>query len=175
VVNTAVREVVFASDAKSSEDARLTAAARVSFLVCILIAVVLGATSPLWLPVAFGEGFSAAVPTTILLLAAVAIGIPGSVAGAGLSSRGYPQLRSLALVVACVVNVLMLLVLVPPLGAFGAALSTLVGNLVSSNMNIVALRRRFGVPVLDFYRIRPADVRLLVTASLRILKRGGRA
>ena len=175
VVNTAVREVVFASDAKSSEDARLTAAARVSFGVCIAIAVVLGATSPLWLPLAFGQGFSAAVPTTILLLAAVAIGIPGSVAGAGLSSRGYPHLRSLSLVVACVVNVLLLLVLVPRFGAIGAALATLLGNLVSSNMNIVSMRRRFGVPVLDFYRIRTSDVRLLWSAGLRILKRGGRA
>ena len=174
VVNTAVREVVFASDAKSSEDARLTAAARVSFLVCVAIAVVLGATSPLWLPLAFGRGFSAAVPVTMLLLAAVAVGIPGSVAGAGLSSRGYPHLRSVSLVIACVVNVVLLLILVPSLGAIGAALSTLVGNLVSSNYNIVSMRRRFGIPVLDFYRVRTADVRLLVRASRRILRRGGR-
>lgn len=175
VVNTAVREVVFARDARSSEDARLTAAARVSFLVCAAMAVVLGATSPAWLPVAFGAGFRDAVPTTMLLLAAVALGIPGSVAGAGLSSRGYPHLRSISLVIACAANVVLLVVLVPPLGAFGAALSTLLGNLVSSNFNIVQMRRKFGVPVRSFYLVRPADVRLLLRATLRVLgRRGGR-
>lgn len=173
VVNTAVREVVFASDARSSENSRLTAAARVSFLVCAAMAFVLGATSPLWLPLAFGRGFSAAVPTTMLLLAAVAVGIPGSVAGAGLSSRGYPHLRSISLVIACGVNIVLLVVLVPTFGAFGAALSTLVGNVVSSNFNIVQMRRKFGVPVLDFYLVRTGDVRLLVGAGLRIVRRRG--
>ena len=174
VVNTAVREVVFASDARSTDSTRLTAAARISFLVCAAIAIVLGSTSPLWLPVAFGEDFTAAVPTTMMLLAAVAVGIPGSVAGAGLSSRGYPHLRSISLVIACAVNIALLVVLVPLLGAFGAALSTLVGNVVSSNFNILQIRRKFGVPMRQFYLVRAADVRLLVGATVRILPARGK-
>ena len=172
VVNTAVREVVFASDARSSQNSRLTTAARVSFFVCATMAIVLGATSPTWLPLAFGEGFTGAIPTTMVLLAAVAIGIPGSVAGAGLSSRGYPHLRSISLVIACAVNIVLLVLLVPVLGAFGAAIGTLVGNLVSSNFNIWQMRRRFEVPMRNFYLVRAADLGLLFGATVRILRRG---
>ncbi|MWV60592.1 oligosaccharide flippase family protein [Rathayibacter sp. VKM Ac-2754] len=171
VVNTAVREVVFASDARSSEDKRLTRAARMSFIVCGAIAVALGATCPWWLPLAFGEGFEPALPTVLVLLLAVALGIPGSVAGAGLSSRGSPHLRSLSLVIACVVNIAVLLLLVPMLGALGAALATLIGNIVSSNFNVVQMKRKFGVPMLDFYLIRFSDFRALRDSARSLVRR----
>jgi O-antigen/teichoic acid export membrane protein len=107
----------------------------------------------------------------MLLLTAVAVGIPGSVAGAGLSSRGYPHLRSISLVIACAVNFVLVVVLVPSLGASGAALSTLAGNVVASNFNIWQMRRKFGVPVLSFYLVRAADLRLLLQATARIVDR----
>lgn len=158
VVNSAVREVVFASDARSSENTRLTRAARLSFLVCALIALFLGSTAAWWLPMLFGDEFAPALPVLLVLLVAVCLGIPGSVAGAGLSGRGRPHLRSWALVVACVVNVTLFLVLAPALGALGAALATLAANLFSSNLNIIQFCRRFDVRFWDFYAVTTSDI-----------------
>ncbi|WP_191905666.1 polysaccharide biosynthesis C-terminal domain-containing protein [Microbacterium caowuchunii] len=170
VVNTAIREVVFAADAKKASNADLSRAARLSLLVCLCIGVTLGTTCFWWIPIAFGDDFGPAAPIAIMLLAAVVAGIPGSVAGAGLSARGHPQLRSYSLVVACVLNVALVFFLVPPLGAMGAALATLVGNLVSSNINILQLRARYGMSVSSFYVIRISDVVSLVRRVRRMMR-----
>ena len=88
VIHRAVRDVTFVTDASRSEDARLAAAARISTLICTVVALVLGGTMIWWLPLLFGEEFAPAVPLAWLLLVAVVISTPGSIAGAGLSARG---------------------------------------------------------------------------------------
>jgi O-antigen/teichoic acid export membrane protein len=92
-----------------------------------------------------------------VLLTAVVLGTPGSIGGSGLSARGRPGLRSMSLLVACLVNVGMLIVLAPLLGAMGAALATLAGNLISSNLNLLFLYRKFGINPLAFYGVRRTD------------------
>lgn len=171
VVNTAVREVVFAADARSSDDKALTRAARLSFFVCLVIAVLMGVSCNWWIPVVFGPNFADAVPATLVLLAAVIIGVPGSVAGAALGARGMPQLRSYSLVVACVLNLSLMLILVPDLGAFGAAIATLFGNLVSSNLNILQMKIKCGISIRDFYVVRVDDLRLLKAKLMQIMRR----
>lgn len=158
ILNTAVREVMFASDARDSKDRLLGDAARTSLLVCVGFALLLGVSAPWWLPLAFGSDFAAALPACWILLAAVAVGVPGSVAGAGLSARGRPELRSYSLLIACAINILVLVALVPTLGALGAAIATLVGNVVSSNLNILWLRRHSELKIRDFYAVRFSDV-----------------
>ncbi|MGN6218391.1 MAG: oligosaccharide flippase family protein [Microbacterium sp.] len=171
VVNTAVREVMFASDARSTADEALTRAARVSFLVCFGIAVGLGASSFFWVPILFGHDFAAAIPTMLVLLFAVVVGVPGSIAGSGLSARGYPQLRSYSLVIACAINIIVVLVAVPLLGALGAALATLVGNLISSNFNVFQIRQRFGIKARHFYLVRRSDLTAIASLVGRIARR----
>jgi hypothetical protein len=43
----------------------------------------------------------------------------------------------------------------------GAALATLVGNLISSNLNLVFLSRAFGINPLGFYGLRRTDLRTI--------------
>lgn len=172
IINLAVRDVMFASDAADPDDSVLTMAARLGSTATALAAVALGVTIPLWLPLALGDSFKPAIPITILLLLAVVLGTPGSVAGAGLSARGRPGLRSLALMLACLANLALVIVLVPRHGAFGAAVATLTGNLISANVSIVALRRIFQIPVLSFYGIRAADLKVASWAASRLLRSG---
>ncbi|GGL87409.1 hypothetical protein GCM10011594_03720 [Nakamurella endophytica] len=172
IINGSVRDVTFARDASESADDRLAAAARISFFLCSAFAAGIAATMWWWIPRLFGAGFEPSVQVALILLVAVALGTPGSIGGAGLSARGRPGLRSLSLVVACAVNVVLLIVLVPPLGATGAALATLVGNLLSSNLNLVLLQRYFGVPVRLFYGLRRSDVRMLRNLLTSVLRRG---
>ncbi|AEE47153.1 flippase [Cellulomonas fimi] len=161
VIHRAVRDVTFVTDAHRSEDSRLAAAARISTLICTVVAIGLGATMAWWLPLLFGAEFGPAVPIAWLLLVAVVVSTPGSIAGAGLSARGRPGLRSIALVIACVLNIGLLVLLVPTYGAMGAAWATLLGYVVSSGLNQLFLRRLFGVSMLSFYGVRRSDLTIL--------------
>jgi O-antigen/teichoic acid export membrane protein len=169
IVNSAVRDVTFVSDATRSEDERLGASARISTFISLLIGAIIGVSMIWLLPFLFGRAFVGALPVMAVLLAAVVLGTPGSIAGAGLSGRGRPGLRSASLIVACIVNIALLVVLSPAFGAMGAAWATLAGNLIASNLNLVFLRKVFGIPASRFYGIRRGDLRLLIRFARRML------
>lgn len=171
LANNAVRDVTLASDSAAREDARATASARYSLIISIAVGILIVATMPLWFTFMFGESFAPAMTIVTVLVIANVAGVPGSVAGAILSARGRPGLRSTALVVAAVINVTLLFVLVPQFGAMGAAWAALVGNLVAANMNIVFAKVILKLRLRDFYLIRPADVKGLVNTIRRVLKR----
>ena len=171
IIHQAVRDVTFVNESAESVDDRLSASARISTLLSGLAALFLGVTMLWWLPFLFGEDFREALPVAAVLLAAVVLNTPGSIAGSGLSGRGRPGLRSASLTVACLVNIGLLLVLAPVLGAMGAALATLVGNVISSNLNLVFLARVFGINPLAFYGLRRADLATLARYLRRITHR----
>lgn len=161
IVNNAVRDVVFSSQSAQAQDERAALASRLSTIATFLFALLIGVTLPLWLGPVFGQGFDAALPATLVLLVAITLGNPGSVAGATLSARGRPGLRSISLLVAATINVTLLILLVPLCGALGGAVAALVGNLISSNMNIIFLWKYFGVRPSNFYAFRISDFMLL--------------
>ncbi|WP_243844310.1 oligosaccharide flippase family protein [Salinibacterium sp. ZJ454] len=171
IVNTAVREVMFSADASDNDDKKLSAAARISSLICVIIAGLLIGTVAFWLPFLFGMDFVEAIPVAVVLIFAVALGVPGSIAGSGLSARGRPELRSLSILIACVVNIGLIFVLVPTWGALGAAVATLCGNLLSSNGNIYFAQRFLGISWTSFYGIRRSDLSILRTLLVRLLTR----
>jgi O-antigen/teichoic acid export membrane protein len=178
IINRAVRDVTFVTDAHESVDTRLAASARISTAACTIAGLGLGLTMMWWLPALFGQEFAGSVPIAAVLLAGVIIGTPGSIAGAGLSARGRPGLRSISLVIACVGNVLLLLVLVPTWGAMGAAWATCAGYIATSLLNLFFLKRLFGIPMRSFYGVRRSDLTVLAgfarklgRAALRTVRR----
>jgi O-antigen/teichoic acid export membrane protein len=176
IINQAVRDVTFVTDAADSVDERLSSSARISTFLCGVAALALGLTMLWWLPLLFGDDFRDALPVAGVLLAAVVLGTPGSIGGSGLSARGRPGLRSVSLAVACVINIGLLVLLAPVLGAMGAALATLAGNLISSNLNLVFLAKVYGLSPLAFYGLRRADLATLVRFARRFTARlAGRA
>ncbi|MDJ0378980.1 oligosaccharide flippase family protein [Cryobacterium sp. PH31-L1] len=171
IINQAVRDVTFVTDAADSVDARLASSARISTMLCAGAALFLGVSMLWWLPFLFGEDFRPALPVAAVLLAAVVLGTPGSIGGSGLSARGRPGLRSTSLLIACLVNIGMLIVLAPLLGAMGAALATLAGNLISSNLNLAFMYRKFGINPLQFYGVRRTDFVTLLEYAKRFTRR----
>ena len=161
IINGAVRDVTFVTDARRDDPARLAASARISTLACTLAAIGLGATMLWWLPLLFGEEFRGALGIAGVLLFAVVAGTPGSIGGAGLSARGRPGLRSISLVVACVLNIVLVVILVPRWGALGAAWATCAGTITASTLNLIFLSRMFGVPMRGFYGLRRNDFTIL--------------
>ena len=170
ILHSAIRDVTFTSDAAQRDDRRLCASARISGFLSLVIGVSVAAAVPIGLPLVFGPDFAPAIPVAFWLLAAVVLGNPGSIAGAGLGARGHPGLRSLSVLVACVVNVLALLVLVPVLGATGAAITTLAGNVIAGQLNIFFVARHSAIPARQFYRLRRVDIAIM-THQLGVLLR----
>jgi O-antigen/teichoic acid export membrane protein len=175
IIHLSVRDVTFVSDASDSVDDRLSASARISTALCAAAALFLGVTMLWWLPFLFGEDFREALPIAAVLLLAVVLNTPGSIAGSGLSARGRPGLRSTSLTIACVVNISLLLVLVPTYGAIGAAVATLVGNVAFTTVNLIFLRRFFGIRARQFFGLRRSDVSTIVRFARRLLRRGVRS
>ena len=158
IVSSAFRDVIFVTDANDQDDGSVARAARRSFLASALVAVSMAAVCPFLIPLLFGQDFSEAKNAATILLAAVVIGTPGSVAGAALGARGRPHLRSLALFIACFFNIGILIGLAPTLGAFGAALSTLGGSAVAGVLNIWLFCRVTNATMISFVGIRLSDL-----------------
>jgi O-antigen/teichoic acid export membrane protein len=172
VFNSAVRDVMFAMESRSPDAARISKASRMSTLITFVAALSIASITPWAIPFFFGADFAEAIPATFIMLLAVWLGNPGSVAGAALSGRGRPGLRSTSIALAAIVNVVAIFLLVPMMGAVGAALATLVGNVVAGTLNIVWLRVYFGMRLRDFYSIRLSDVKDTYLAVAALARRG---
>jgi len=151
VFTNAVRDVAFTSSSQGGDLERLASTARMTTLLSGILGTVVAVTAPWWLTLVFGSEFAGATPVIAVLIVAMVLGNPGSLAGVGLSAAGHPGLRSVSLGIAAAVNVVGLIVLVPTLGALGAALATVAGNIVAGNTNILFLTRMTGVPKRAFY------------------------
>lgn len=171
VINNAVRDVTFSAQSAGSATSTLQRSARVSLLAGVVMAAALLIPVGWWFPLLFGSDFAHAIPSVSILTVAAVVGIPGSIAGAGLVGRGKPGAVSTSLVIAAVVNIGSLIVLVPALGAVGAALATLAGNLIAANLNIIVLRKTSDVRFLDFYLVNREDIILVSRALGKVLEK----
>ena len=156
--NSTVRDVMFALESGEASTARVGRAARISILVTALVGAGIAAASPWMVPTLFGREFARATPIVAIFALTYTLAVPGSVAGATLSARGRPGLRSLALAIATVLYVVAMFLLVPEYGARGAALAMLVGATAPAYLNIYWLHRYCGVPLSEFYRFRASDL-----------------
>ncbi|MEV1130044.1 oligosaccharide flippase family protein [Agromyces sp. NPDC049794] len=158
VLTSALTAVLFASDARNNDDEALGRSSRLAFVIAMTLAALACLTMHLWLPAVFGSEFAPALAPSVILFVAVALGTPGSFAGVALVARGRPGLRSVSLVVACVVNIACIVILAPSLGAVGAAIATLVGNLIAAGLNLVFAWRILGISPVTFIRPQGADI-----------------
>jgi O-antigen/teichoic acid export membrane protein len=168
IVNAVVGQMSFSLDSAKNDDDRLTATARLLGSFTIILGAFIGVTLPITIPILFGSAFYPAAPAAIVLIIAIAIGAPVSVVGAALSARGHPGLRSMALVLAATVNLGLLVVTVPRIGAIGASLATLSANFVGGTFALIAMQRVTGISPLAFWGLRRKDVKLVreVVAAL---------
>lgn len=171
IVSLATRNVAFATESESESLDVLARLTRLNVLLTGGASVVLALLAPWLVPLAFGRDFVGAVPVTLVMLAAAVVGAWGAVPGAGLAGRGRPGARSAALMAACIVNILLIVLLVAPFGAMGAAWATLGGSLVTSVLNLALMRRYFGARVVDFLLLRRSDIADLQATVRRFLKR----
>jgi O-antigen/teichoic acid export membrane protein len=171
LINLSIRDVIFAVESENPNDRRAAQAARISTLITGVLGGVFAIMAPWVVPTLFGAAFKDAVLLTALLILAAICGNPGSVAGAVLSGRGRPGLRSLSLAIGVIVNLAGVILLVPHFGAIGAALATLIASIAAgNNLNILWLRLFYKLPMSDYLVIRLDDLRMAGDIIKRMLK-----
>lgn len=170
ITNHAVRDVMFSADASESNDERVYLSARLSTSTSAVIGLLIIATMPYWVATLFGSEFSGSIVPASILIFAYVLWVPGSIAGATLSSRGKPGQRSIGLFIATLANVSSLIVLVPTYGAVGAAYSMLIGNLFASVYTMWSARQLLGMRILPFYGLHRSDIRLVIGLTTRLKK-----
>ena len=163
IVTQTIREVTFGTNSAKSDIERLLAASRIATLAAVAGSICIATTLPIWITTIFGTGFGDAIVPTWILLASSCIAVPGLIAGAGLDSAGRPGLRSASLAVALVAELIGLLVLVPPLGAVGAALTAFTSTSVSAMFSIRAASRTLSTSGRRFFVIERTDRTLLMS------------
>jgi O-antigen/teichoic acid export membrane protein len=171
IISTAVREVVFGLDSRERNASRLATTSRLATLVCLVVSIGIAITLPFWIEFVFGSGFGDALPATLILLAAAVVNIPGVMTGTGLSAWGRPALRTAGLLVALIGNLVGLVLLVPPMGALGAALATLIASAAGTVFCVAIAVRVVGLPASAFLVIRPSDFVLLWREAARMIGR----
>ena len=165
--NSAVSQVTFAIESGDPSPTRVGLAARMTAIATGLVGIVLISTASWFVPRVFGREFGPAVPVAVILVVEICVAIPGSIAGVALNARGHPGLRSLSLGIAALVYLVAMVLLVPRLGAIGAAIAMAAGTVLPGLLNIYFLRRYCGFPLVEFCRIRGTD-----WAFMRRLVRG---
>lgn len=171
IVTTSVQNVTLAQESKEPSLVNLARTARVATLVCLLGGLGLAAVSPWLIPLLFGREFVGSVVPAAVLLASAVVAATGGVVGAGLAARGRPGLRSLVLTASCVANLILLLILVPGMGALGAALAMLGGSAVSTFVSVFMLVRVFEARPVAFLGMRRSDMNLLWSTARGLIRR----
>lgn len=97
--------------------------------------------APFGLPLIFGSGFAASVPSALVLVPAVAILSWARIAEAGLQGLGRPTVVLMAEALAAAVTLATLPVLLHLLGIFGAAVASLLGYTAIAVFTAVAISR----------------------------------
>ncbi|MFG1842627.1 lipopolysaccharide biosynthesis protein [Micromonospora sp. NPDC049175] len=146
VVATAARTVLMGG-AGGEDNESVLRVARIAVPVAALGCTVLAASAGLLVPLFFGAAFAPATLPTVILCAATVVFTCVQIFSALLLVHDKAGRSSIALVVGSLTGVLLLVVLAP-LGAVGAALASLVGYAVAAGIAARSVRRLPAVPSL---------------------------
>jgi O-antigen/teichoic acid export membrane protein len=170
-LHLAVRDVMFAAATNRADPHLIADGSRVLLLVTTGFACAGAALCPWVLPLLFGDGFEPAVRMAqILLFAGIPAGVSAAV-GAGLLSAGQPRGRSIAQLAGLAVNVALLFVLVPSVGAIGAAWTAVVSYTLIAGLSVLLFARHTDVTVRECLLVRRRDVAAVRRLAVGILGR----
>ena len=145
----------------------VAAGSRIVLPVVALAGAAIAIACPILLPLLFGEAFEPATPLAWILLAAAVPGQTATYFGETLSAGGRPGLATAGQIVALAVTVPGLLLLLGPLGAYGAAIVSFASYSAYFAFEFTAARLHFGGNVLDYLVPRRADAALLRRSLMR--------
>ena len=138
-----IASVLFRDAAASAGEANMRLSAlsiRITALTAIVPVVVLACTTPLLIPLIFGEGFRGSVSITLICLCGSVLLTVNYVASQMLVAQDKGVLMTAAQLVGLGLSVASMFVLGPALGGAGAALASVAGWLLTTVASVRALR-----------------------------------
>ena len=166
VVASAAQATILAlghSEANGDEEPPVFKLLRETLILGAALCGIAALLAPLAIPFVYGSEFSGSVGPFLVLLPAVLVLAVGRIAAADLTRRNRLEDTVAASVVALIANVSLNLLLIPTLGAMGAAFASLVSYTCLAVVAIAFLRRATGAPWSMFIP-RPTDVAALARA-----------
>jgi O-antigen/teichoic acid export membrane protein len=146
---------------------------RVTWLATALSGIAVLAVSAPLVPLVFGKAFSSSILPLACILPGIVAGSMSSSAGAYLAGTGRPINVTIAAGVNVAVNVTANIILIPRLGATGAALSSAISYFVAAAMTVGFFTKYSGASPKDLLVPRKADIVALADAMRRALRREG--
>ncbi|HKP12223.1 MAG TPA: polysaccharide biosynthesis C-terminal domain-containing protein [Blastocatellia bacterium] len=129
------------------------------WLLSGVIVCLLAAALPVAIPLVFGPAFRGAIgPAEVLLLGTFLIGAK-EVLASGANALGDPWLSSKAQIWAVGVTIVLLYLLLPPLGIWGAAIASVAAYATQLLIMLHGLRRAHEISPAALFRVRLADLR----------------
>jgi O-antigen/teichoic acid export membrane protein len=155
---------------REDSDRQVTMVSRVTLLLTGAVALALVPISAIAIPILL-PGFEPSLPALYILLpGVVAISVTQVLSGF-VAGRGRPGLASAISISALVTNVLLNLILIPPLGIVGAATASLVSYTLSSVVYSLIAANLTGHRPGDFWIPRRADVRFATETAVSVARR----
>jgi O-antigen/teichoic acid export membrane protein len=146
-------------------------ACRILMPAVVISSALLAAVTPVLLPLVFGHDFEQSVGLAWILLCASVPWQGAILLGEALSASGRPGLFTIGQMTALAVTVAGLLALLPVLGVYGAAFTSLAAYLTQFGFVLWAARRHFAESYLDLLVPRRADLRTVSNVFLRRSRR----
>jgi O-antigen/teichoic acid export membrane protein len=159
----AVRDVLFTASADRGDFDLVARAARATVLVAVPLCIGGILLAPLVVPPIFGSDFEPSVRMTQVLFVAT---IPNAIAlvlTSGVMAAGRPGLATRAQLIAAAVTVAALFLLVPLLGAIGAAYASLLAYTTAGILVSLGFVRVSGLGLREFVVPRQTDLVQIVT------------
>jgi O-antigen/teichoic acid export membrane protein len=137
------------------------ASMRALLLIVVATQICLAIGTLLWLVPIFGADFADARLLVLVLLPGWLAQAGVSTLGQSLAATGRPGAPSIGEIVSLVITVPGLILLLPPLGALGAALVTLVAYVVTFATQLIIAKRHFGHRISDYLLPRREDLLMI--------------
>ena len=143
-LTAAIGAVLLTRDALNPDDQTVLRISKRLFPLIFVLASLISLVAIKGIPLVFGNQYSGSVIPCAILVFAAAVSAPATVCGTVLTARGHPELRSRSLALGFLVNAAAVFALVPPFGATGAAIATLLSISFVSTLNLRSLYRLGG-------------------------------
>jgi O-antigen/teichoic acid export membrane protein len=160
--------------AGDSRDARLSApAVRLSGTLSLVAVAGVAALGPLLIVFGYGPAYTAAIVPLLILLPGIWFQSAGDLSSYVLAGRGRPGASSVLAVVQGVATVALDLVLIPPFGAVGAAVASLLAYTVYGLVSLRVLGRESGEPVRSMLVVNRVELGQIGGKLRQLAGRGG--
>jgi O-antigen/teichoic acid export membrane protein len=128
-------------------------AARLSLLAASPL-LLLCLAAPQWVMSLFGEGFKEGWPVLLILSVGQLVNVATGSVGQLLAMSGEEKKLHRAYMVSTVISIVLLMILTPFVGMYGAAISAMVGVIVVNLLSMIYVARKFGFYINVFANLR---------------------